>query len=552
MAWQRYIKRALGIVVVLALFLTLDNIWQMWVERRIPIGYATTRVTGPLRPDGTVNYRLALDAIEFRGVTPANNAVIPLLHALGTGREVLGVAANRRSALRRLGMKPLAAKATRFVNCWNFSKEVLSGTAAPAQRRVIRNRMEQHSWPPDAVQRMPWRPVDHPHAAEWIKLNRRAMYWALIASTRSQYAMPVALPSRDPDIGDRNLLTSGLMPWLAEYRELGSLMVARAMEDLGQHHVAACEHILLALHRLARLEACDPRLIARLVAMSVDALAQRGDQAVAADGRLTRAQAQAYHKALAALPPFPSLAAAINLGWRFDQLDMVAAFASGRAPQVVPQIEITPAIRIGVPINYGRIARRINHWCDRMVKALDRPTYLAQAAAVTRIVRSGRKLQSNFTLSPTVAIADELLRGYDSVFLDLAGLAGRHTVQSRITTVALALAAYHARHGTYPRKLLRLVPKALSHVPRDPFTGKAIGYRREGNGYLLWSIGPPPTWHGVWSIAPPPTWHGAKRRPIRFIVGETGTSSKPKGSGSLEGHNKNDVEPRPVSDGLAR
>ena len=55
--------------------------------------------------------------------------------------------------------------------------------------------------------------------------------------------------------------------------------------------------------------------------------------------------------------------------------------------------------------------------------------------------------------------------------------------------MAFALAAYRADHGHYPEKLGELAPKYLAAVPDDLFSGKALIYRTEGKGYLLYSVG---------------------------------------------------------------
>ena len=38
----------------------------------------------------------------------------------------------------------------------------------------------------------------------------------------------------------------------------------------------------------------------------------------------------------------------------------------------------------------------------------------------------------------------------------------------------------------------------LRHIPRDPFTGKALCYRPEGEGFVLYSVGPDGTDDGHW------------------------------------------------------
>jgi hypothetical protein len=55
---------------------------------------------------------------------------------------------------------------------------------------------------------------------------------------------------------------------------------------------------------------------------------------------------------------------------------------------------------------------------------------------------------------------------------------------------ALALQAWHAEHGGYPDNLDALVPDYLSKVPTDPFIDQPLHYRRDGQGYLLYSVGP--------------------------------------------------------------
>ena len=56
--------------------------------------------------------------------------------------------------------------------------------------------------------------------------------------------------------------------------------------------------------------------------------------------------------------------------------------------------------------------------------------------------------------------------------------------------IALALQAYRARFGTYPRNLAELREKLGWKLPKDPFSGNDLVYKRNGDGFLLYSIGP--------------------------------------------------------------
>jgi hypothetical protein len=62
------------------------------------------------------------------------------------------------------------------------------------------------------------------------------------------------------------------------------------------------------------------------------------------------------------------------------------------------------------------------------------------------------------------------------------------TAAIRAGQVALAVAAHRAEHGSYPGSLLELGPAGWD-LPTDPFGGGPFHYRREGDGFVVWSIG---------------------------------------------------------------
>jgi hypothetical protein len=56
------------------------------------------------------------------------------------------------------------------------------------------------------------------------------------------------------------------------------------------------------------------------------------------------------------------------------------------------------------------------------------------------------------------------------------------------TQIALALKAYQAEHGDYPADLSALEQDGWK-LPLDPFTGKPYRYRRDNQGFLVYSLG---------------------------------------------------------------
>ena len=74
---------------------------------------------------------------------------------------------------------------------------------------------------------------------------------------------------------------------------------------------------------------------------------------------------------------------------------------------------------------------------------------------------------------------------YGTVFLKQAMLEA--TLLASRTGLACRL--FKSRAGEYPENLEALVPGILKEVPIDPFTGKPLVYRREGKGFIVYSLG---------------------------------------------------------------
>ena len=63
--------------------------------------------------------------------------------------------------------------------------------------------------------------------------------------------------------------------------------------------------------------------------------------------------------------------------------------------------------------------------------------------------------------------------------------------ENDLLMLEFALRAYRLDHGSYPAALAQLLPAYLHSIPPDPFgAGEPLHYRRTGQGYTLYSIGP--------------------------------------------------------------
>jgi len=60
----------------------------------------------------------------------------------------------------------------------------------------------------------------------------------------------------------------------------------------------------------------------------------------------------------------------------------------------------------------------------------------------------------------------------------------------RVADVALAVQRYRLKAGRFPEKLADLIPMFLESVPKDPFDGKEMRYKKLEAGFVVYSIGP--------------------------------------------------------------
>ncbi len=110
------------------------------------------------------------------------------------------------------------------------------------------------------------------------------------------------------------------------------------------------------------------------------------------------------------------------------------------------------------------------------------------------------KLPYNRYNAPVAGAADPFSENLSGVFTGSDGKNGplrrninraRNFAVHRLLQTAFALQAFKQTTGRYPENLSALVGKYLQRVPRDPFApDSALIYRRDGNEFRLYSVGP--------------------------------------------------------------
>lgn len=71
----------------------------------------------------------------------------------------------------------------------------------------------------------------------------------------------------------------------------------------------------------------------------------------------------------------------------------------------------------------------------------------------------------------------------------LLSAVGAALARNRSLDAFLACERYRLAHGTFPDSLEQIVPQFLPSVPTDPFGGKPLKYRRDGEEIVVYSVG---------------------------------------------------------------
>ena len=441
------------------------------------LGKATTRITSPLLPDGRPDYVRALDQSLAQGVTHEDNAVVILLEAFGTGRDILPDL-NRAATLQRLGISG-DPRSSAYQSFSAYLKQV----GIPYDQPMI---AQEEQW-----RATPWNGAAAPQIARWVLANDPALDQVVRATQRDGYYWPMIATT------DRFAVGSILLPGLGRQREVGNSLLARAMRRYCNGQIKDSLADFVAVHRLARLSSRGACVVEKMAAMRMETLAAKSDIQLAPS--LAAPDAKAYLLILQKLPPRCEFVEAVDIAERYLSLDAalsVAAFG----PQVFK--DLTPAAEwealatswTTAHVDWDTVLTRLNADCDRIVAALRQPTFAQRKAALAALQEETNQLKlqlkSSPPLDPTRRTGDQLVALLLPSFGRASEMAECARQRSDLALLAIALAAYHGEHSAYPEKLADLAPAYLKDIPPDLFANAPLIYKKQSAGYLLYSLGP--------------------------------------------------------------
>lgn len=466
----------------------------------VTIAKETTRITKPLRKDGYPDYVAALDELTGNGVTAENNVAVVLFQELGPGEVGEGF---RNEYFRQLGIKPVPKDGEYLIEFRDFLE----------QKGIEPEQVSKIDGAYDNVleSRAPWSAEDIPLLAEWLAKYEQQLNRIVEGSKRPRYYSPMR-------IGDKpQLLIAVLLPSLTHFRTACRPLQARAMLRLGEGNIEEAWSDLMACHRLARLVDQGPFLVDVLVSSYVEGQACRGVAGLAHHGKLSVDQVKNFRAQLDALPKVPRVADVLDQGERYFFLDVACAAARDGLQALSDDVimgdgngqsgwESTLKILSQHAVDWDVVLKMGNKSYDRIVRVARIKEPAKRAQELIRLeeatIAMSRKAKKGLLGSPLLLLAGEqgkrkISEVVSGMLISLLVPAVTSIVHSehqnltliRLEKMSLELAEYRARHGNYPDRLEDLAPGQQRAIPLDDLSGAPFRYRRDGDDYVLYSIG---------------------------------------------------------------
>lgn len=460
----------------------------------IIVGPDTTRLTGPLLPDGSVDYVAAINAIESRGVTPRNNAACILLRLTDAGMNQPPYIRRRIDTLKLIGAQIHPADEIAWQPWPGFANP--TPTDDPQSPTYV-DRFSQ-------AETRPWSGKDMPDLTAWLTSNDAALAVAQAASQRSRFWLPIVMVPGDnaslPLNGDVSL-----------WRGLAQALCIRGMSRLHERDTSGALQDLLTLQRLGSLIGQSPELLVALTGSGMESLACQASWTLLGDSRIPAAALRRWSADLTAMTPIPVPPTGIVRRAHFDALHMVQVLAAVETAEMLKhmsaadlQAAMAAAAKASIPVlDWNRILRLVNSIYDDLEKdrsALPAARRAAEEQAVDdrikqfeQLVEAGPRLPSQWLLpqpgETSNAYSDRV--GANILMMQLPSF--RHLAETfrqcdqRVdwtAKVGMALAIYRLDHGEYPVSLDALVPAYLPRLP-DNTSAYPIGYERRGPAYVI-------------------------------------------------------------------
>jgi hypothetical protein len=492
----------------------------------IVVSQQTTYITEPMSRIGMPDFERYILERSREGVTPQDNAAALIWRALWPGELQ---PADYAAVAKELGLSRIPSKdeALEYVYAASNQKRVadwlknsasdaadggpppLTGSTANGDEDSAVDSYGQNTLEgatEDVLEQAmsrPWTSEQIPPLAEWVRANQKPLDMLREASRRPRCYFPsTSFLNRE-----RETLFAMLLSGQQSAREAARALSTRAMWHLGEGRTEEAWHDLLAAHRIARLMAQGPTLVEQLIAIAIDGIACDRTQTLIHRGNLSAEHLQWIRRDLAALPPFTGTAKTMDQLERLGTIDAIIHLAAPSNGNWEETMAIMGNDTGGLPllhavsVDWNLILRDVNKWYDRLADAANLASRPERQAAFDKIEADMERLVAENQRPMKLALStvsrhqrsEVIAAMMIGMFLPAVSAAtnaeDRANAVMQLTQLAAALAEHRAAHGEYPVKLDQLVPGVLDKLPLDIHTASPFIYRRDGDGYLVYSAG---------------------------------------------------------------
>jgi hypothetical protein len=483
----------------------------------VTISKETTRIVRPLKSDGYPDYLAALNQQLGRGVTAENNIAVTVWETVGPEDLSAGI---KSLYFKHLGMDPLPTDGNYYRSFYQRIEKLISIREADPDitRSEIQTRREAFDDQYEFCMRNPWNKDSSREMDLWLTaaepfLNR------IIQSTerRDHFYNPYIITAEDRDQPAPEII-SILLPGAQHTREIARGLALMANRRIADGSIDEAIRISRVIHRIGRLSSTGGTLIEGLVGIAIDGIAFELDNRLITTPLITKALLNKLQSQLEKLPPISSLAAKIDLTERYMYLDTTIALArhgpqalsvvtSDSASDENPVLSSLAKTFSNNLIDWDLVLMNGNYWYDEFRRINDIESFAQRAIENSKLEQ--RLTALRVELGSPSAIAKQILFSGKSIsqitsiqmsniLVSLlvpavqAAISAeiRNDARMGITLTACALQAYHRDNKRYPDALAALDGVYIDKLPLDPFRGKSLRYRLQGDKFSLYSVGP--------------------------------------------------------------
>jgi hypothetical protein len=334
----------------------------------------------------------------------------------------------------------------------------------------------------DTMGYTPWTRDDDPFVAQWLDDNRKPIDLFIAGTRRPEHFLPkLFTPNESSDEPSLPVMSSSM--YGQNYRRVAEALMQRSMRHVGGGRHKEAWQDCLAVFRLVRHTATERDIVGVLKSYALTAMATAAVPTILHEGDFTADELAGMRQEFRDVTFCASMAEAADWGDRLTTLDAVHSMS--REPR---------GLRGG--IDWNQVLRDFNQFYDLVVAASKREGGESDAMTLEEVFESFKNEKAWLLAAQpfsrwarsrqiTIFMGSILVPGISAI------ISADHRCEARLKRIEIlfALSLYRTQHGEYPKGLSALVPEYLDQIPIDPMNDRMMHYSKQGEGYLVWSVG---------------------------------------------------------------